>query len=182
MRIEPENQNGGHKPEVYIYKTSVEQTKSVYLPKVYPIGNDITTASLYTRFRSQATRLALCKYCTTPGYVIEAAAEWRTLWCAAVKTRERICKWWVLCKGTYVKVNFEIYIADRKKLPVYRQSFFSSAVLTLAAALPLVRCYFINLPRRELAEWTTAVDELNRPVSTSPVISACWRLIHYDVK
>jgi len=27
------------------------------------------------------------------------------------------------------------------------------------------------------SEWTTAVDELNRPVSTSPVISACWRLI-----
>jgi len=24
--------------------------------------------------------------------------------------------------------------------------------------------------------------ELNRPVSTSPVISACWRLMHHDVK
>jgi len=30
-------------------------------------------------------------------------------------------------------------------------------------------------------EWTTAVDEMNRPVSTSPVILACWRLVHYDV-
>jgi len=28
------------------------------------------------------------------------------------------------------KVNFEIYIADRKLLPLYRQSFFCSAVLT----------------------------------------------------
>jgi len=29
-----------------------------------------------------------------------------------------------------VKVDFEMYIADRKAIPVYRQSFFCSAVLT----------------------------------------------------
>jgi len=52
-----------------------------------------------------------------------------------------------------------------------------------AALLPLVRYYSIRLPRRVAkAEWTTAVDKLIRPVSSSPVISACWRLIHYDVK
>jgi len=38
------------------------------------------------------------------------------------------------------------------------------------------------LPGGKLAEWTTAFDELNRPVSTSPVTSASWRLMQYVVK
>jgi len=63
----------------------------------------------------------------------------------------------------------------------FLQSFFCSAVLP--AALPLVPCNSTCPPRR-VASWEnyTAVDELNRPVSTSLVISACWRLMHHDVK
>jgi len=44
------------------------------------------------------------------------------------------------------------------------------------AALPMVRWFSIHPPRR-VVEWTTAVDELNCPVSTSSVTSACWRLM-----
>jgi len=42
------------------------------------------------------------------------------------------------------------------------------------AALPLVHCYSILLPRRAaIAELTTAGNELNFPVSTASMISAC---------
>jgi len=37
-------------------------------------------------------------------------------------------------------------------------------------------------PGGTLAEWTTAVNVLNRPVSTSSLISVCGRLMHFDVK
>jgi len=36
-------------------------------------------------------------------------------------------------------------------------------------------------PRR-VTSGELAGNELNRPVSTTTVISACWRLVHYDVK
>jgi len=50
------------------------------------------------------------------------------------------------------------------------------------AALPLLRSYSTRPPRRvAIAERTTAVNELNRQVSTSPVISAWWWLMPYDV-
>jgi len=51
------------------------------------------------------------------------------------------------------------------------------------AALLRVRCYSICLPLR-VASWVnySAGNELNRPVSSTPVISACWRLLHYDVE
>jgi len=75
--------------------------------------------------------------------------------------------------------NFGIYVADRKATkPVYRQSFFCSAVLTPQH----YHWYAVTPFAFPGAEWTTAVDELNRPVSSSSVISACWRLMRYDVK
>jgi len=40
----------------------------------------------------------------------------------------------------------------------------------------------VNAAATAPTEWTSTVDKLNRPVSTSPVIKACSRLIHYDVK
>jgi len=42
-----------------------------------------------------------------------------------------------------VKVNFEIYIAIGKLLPVYRQKLFLLRCVN-PAALPLVRCYSIR--------------------------------------
>jgi len=65
--------------------------------------------------------------------------------------------------------------------PVYRQSFFCSAVLTPQHYHWYAATRF-TLPGGWLAEWTTAVEEQNRPVSISPVISACWRLTHCEVK
>ena len=51
------------------------------------------------------------------------------------------------------------------------------------AALPVVRCYSIRLARR-VASWVdyTATRTESCTVGTTPVISACWRLMHYDVK
>jgi len=64
-----------------------------------------------------------------------------------------------------------------KLVPVYRQGFLIRCVNP--AALPIVRCYSIRPLRRGswLTEWTTAGDELNCPASTSPVMSAWWRLM-----
>jgi len=70
------------------------------------------------------------------------------------------------------KVNFVIYIVDRKD-PTCIQAKLVLLGCVNPAALPLVE---------QLAEWTTTVNELNRPVGTSPVISACWRMMYYDVK
>jgi len=48
-----------------------------------------------------------------------------------MQTRGTAIGWDELKGCLKVKVNFEIYIADRKAtVPVYRQSFFCSAVLT----------------------------------------------------
>jgi len=50
-------------------------------------------------------------------------------------------------------------------------------------APPLVRCYSIRLPRR-VASWVNHSRQRTEscPVSTTPVISAYWRLMFYDVK
>ena len=86
---------------------------------------------------------------------------------------------WLKCQGLkkLEKVNFEICIADLKA------STCSCAWLFLLrcvnpAALPLARCYSIRLPRCGLQPVRTE----SRTVGTTPVISACWRLMHYDVK
>jgi len=51
------------------------------------------------------------------------------------------------------------------------------------AALPLVGCYSIRLPRR-VASWGNYTRQSTNWIVqwALPVMSACWRLMHYDVK
>jgi len=78
-----------------------------------------------------------------------------------------------------VKVNFVIYIADWKATTyIYAMIYLLCCVNS--AALPQVLCYSFHLPWR-VASWVNysrQCNELNRPVSTTEVITACWRLMH----
>jgi len=56
-------------------------------------------------------------------------------------------------------------------------------VINLASLSCIVGCYSIILPRRlAIGKRTRALNELNRTVGTTPVISILWRLMHYHVK
>jgi len=88
-----------------------------------------------------------------------------------------------------LKVIFLIYIVDRTAIlgpytckGVKGKAFMLHCVNP--ATLPLVRCYSICLPwwYSYIAEWTSAGNELNRPVSTSPVVLAEGWCNSYDVK
>jgi hypothetical protein len=82
------------------------------------------------------------------------------------------------------KVCSEMNVADLKASTCsWAQLFLFRSVNP--AALPLVRCYSIRHPRMvAIAEWTTAKQARTESctVGTTPVISAFWRLKHYDVK
>jgi len=76
-----------------------------------------------------------------------------------------------------------MYKPDRKANTgrLYRQSLFCSTVLIPQHYLWYAAARFA-FPGGKLAERTTAGNELNRPVITTPMISACGRLMYYDVK
>jgi len=74
-----------------------------------------------------------------------------------------------------------VILNSRKLLPVYRDSFYCSAMLTTQHYHWYAATWFAFCGGY-LAEWTTTGNGLNRSVNTTPVISACWRLMLYDVK
>jgi len=80
------------------------------------------------------------------------------------------------------KMYFAIYIMDRKATTCVKAKLFLLGFVN-PAALPLVRCYAIRLPRR-VAGWVNYSMQRTEscPASTTSVISVCWRLMHYDVK
>jgi len=80
------------------------------------------------------------------------------------------------------KVNFKMHVPDRKGTTGINAKLFLFGCVN-SAALPLVRCYSIHLPQG-VASWVDYRGQRNEsyPVSTTSVISAGWKLIHYDVK
>jgi hypothetical protein len=80
------------------------------------------------------------------------------------------------------KVTFEIYVPDRKTTTCISSKLFLLCCVN-SAALPLGHCYSLCLPRM-VASWVDYSRQRTEscPVSTTPVISACWRLMNCDVK